>query len=68
MHLWYPDTCNHVFSSRRVLYSESIAFLHSSASDDFMAAINPVVSLVEDSSLVSKIVARGTVDNASVDS
>ena len=42
--------------------------LFPSASDDFMAAFNPGVSLVEDSSLVSMIVARGTVDNASVDS
>ena len=48
-------------------YISSIAFLHSSASDDFMAAINPGVSLVEDSSLVSTIVGCGTVDNASVD-
>ena len=32
-----------------------------------MAAINPGVSLVEDSSLVSTIVGCGTVDNASID-
>ena len=44
----------------------SIAFFHLSASGDFIAAINPGVSLVEGLSHAGTIVARGTVDNASV--
>ena len=44
----------------------SIAFFYLSASSDFIAAINPGVSLVEGLLHAGTIVARGTVDNASV--